>query len=238
MKRTIWIGLAVAAAVAGIWTGRADAGAPAADKDTRQVMAYAEAFMAEGYTFTLQHHGTADERQGTRLVKELSRLTELERKDSAADGLQETYRLGGEAGTLTLVHGAKSGKLQEVLILEGTEANKDTILELQRRLSGLLSKETQNGRWSTKVQGDWEQPAGSALTPEEAVEQTAEDMLGAERSGMYRDSGTVSMTFTSDELTQTASKRDRTALQTSLRHHSETGGWKLTVGAPMLTGEF
>jgi hypothetical protein len=219
---------------------------PAAD--AALVLEYADHMAADGYTLRLQRYGHTTEREASRLVKELAETVGLEQTGSGTNGLQEAYELAGGKGSLTLIRsgngsgpgsgaGSANGKVQTFLVLEGTHEDSSGLLELQALMEPVLAKASDGGRWSVKVQGDM---AGTGEAPqrEQAAVDWAGRLMEARMNGAYREGGISNLIFASDRLAVKATKDDDTALQVSIRQDTETGGWKLAVGAPMLTGEF
>jgi hypothetical protein len=244
MKRSVslvWIVLAIAAAAVGMWNGRAGAGASGAAEETARVLAFADQTLAHNYHISLQYYGEMDGQNADALVSRMDGILDLERMQTAAPDLQTAYRLNAGSGTITFVrHGGTEGRVQSVVRLEGGRQDTAQLLLLQSELDALLAPVSDNGLWSTKTEGSWNavESAEKGVSPEKAVEALAEGLLKAKPQDVYREGSMSHMTFTSEMLSVKASKRNATALQTSLLRDSVTGEWKLAIGAPLLTGEF
>ncbi len=239
--------LAVAVAFGGIWAGRADAteartaGVPTAESQAGTVLDYASGILSDDYRFTLQHYGEIRGQAAVGLVREIASSTAMVKLETRAPELQEAYRLEEASGTLTLIREPNTDRISTLLVLEGTKDSRESVLTLRDRLDAALEKASAGGRWSTKVTGSLNRPAGEAVSgqaAETAVTSAASRLLEARSNGVYRDRGLVNLTFASGLLPEKASGRDDTALQIALRLDTESGSWKAAVGAPMLTGEF
>lgn len=235
----VWIVLAVASAVVGIWNGRAGAGtAGEAAVAAGRILDFADEALAEDYRISLQFYGETDWRKAEALVQDMDDALGLESLDSAAGELQAAYRLMNGPGTVTFLWNEKAEEWITVVRLEGDRREAGRLLELQEALDALLEQAADNGLWSTKAEGAWRSGSSAEGVPERQVEELAGARLKAQRKAVYREGAMSHMTFTSELLPVKASKKDNTALQTSLHRDSETGNWKLAVGAPLLTGEF
>jgi hypothetical protein len=81
-------------------------------------------------------------------------------------------------------------------------------------------------------------PAGEGLSPESALAAVAQPFLAQPREA-YEDAGTYSVSYTSKALAQTVrSGRHNISLQAALHRDSESGSWRLTLGAPIITSEY
>lgn len=231
------LGLAAALWFGG-WNGHADAEAKNTDTGSEQVLALAASQLKDGYTVSLQWFGQVAQEEMAKLKAELEAIVGLD-KVEAASADQESYSFGleGQVGSLAFVHAGHGQHVQVVVRLEGTSGKAAEMISLQSILSDSLSGWDKDGLWTTKAQGAWKLPAEEA-SHETKLSGAVEDTLKGQVTSIYKDLGIVSMTFRSELLPVKASKEDATALQTAYQQDTETGEWKLSIGAPMLTGEF
>jgi hypothetical protein len=231
------LGLAAALWFGG-WNGHADAEAKDTDTGSERVLALASSQLKDGYTVSLQWYGQVKQDVAAELKTELGAIIGLE-KIGAASADQESYRLVTEEleGSLTFVQAGHGQHVQVVVSLEGTPVQASGMITLQSKLADSLSGWDKEGLWTTKAQGVWSLP-GEDASRQGKLSGAVEDTLKGQVSSIYKDRGIVSMTFRSELLPVKASKEDATALQTAYQQDTETGEWKLSIGAPMLTGEF
>jgi hypothetical protein len=201
--------------------------------DVGPVLEFASLSMAEGYTVSLQWFGHMDAGQASGL-KEL-----LHSNFRVDDTTGSTVRLVAQEtgsslqGTWSRLSGGHEG--EAFLRLEADGAEAEALAAAGSRIDGWLREAGAEGDWSVKAAGVWKDT--EALQPERAVSGLAETLLAAQELDTYKDQGIVN-TLYKTERTGLKAAGTQAGLQTALHRNSETGGWNLAVGAPMLTGEF
>lgn len=150
----------------------------------------------------------------------------------------------GLQGSLSLLEGEP---VQASLLLEAPAAQADALAEVRSRIDQWLDERDSDGAWSVKAEGIWgidymqsaDTGSGEQLELiQEQVVSMAGKVLGAQRADSYREGSLAHDTYRSATLPFETAGAEGIKLQTAVRQDTETGEWKVAVGAPMLSGEF
>jgi len=141
-------------------------------------------------------------------------------EQAAASGIKTTFWLveSGAEGTRSLV-----------LKLEGTGGQLEELALAKKRLGDRLELLGAVGDWTAMIRGSWKanDPADAQAAVQLLVNQAA-GSLGAKAINRYREGNSASVSF------EVAGE----SMQAAVHKHSESGIWQLSVGTPLLTGEF
>jgi hypothetical protein len=198
-----------------------------------RVIAFASRSMAEDYTISIQWYGHMDEAQSAGLKEQLQPGFLLVESAAGVVSLSSAGEGSRLRGSWSRLSGSHTGEVFLRLEADGTDAR--ALAEAGSRVDGWLREAGAAGDWSVKAAGVWSGDA--ALHPEEEVSGLARTLLAAEKLETYKDQGIVN-TLYKTELIGFKAEGTEAGFQTALHRNSETGGWNLAVGAPMLTGEF
>ncbi len=197
------------------------------------VIAFASMSMAGDYTVSIQWYGHMDEAQSAGLKEQLQPGFLLVESAAGVVSLSSAGEGSRLRGSWSRLSGSHAGEV--FLRLEADETDARALAEAGSRVDGWLRAAGAAGDWSVKAAGVWNGHA--ALQPEDGVSGLARTLLAAEKLETYKDQGIVN-TLYKTELIGFKAEGTEAGFQTALHRNSETGGWNLAVGAPMLTGEF
>lgn len=210
---------------------------------------FARASLQDSYHISIRwngelERGTAEE-LATRLENDFdSRITA---SASEHGGIyRELADKGGKGvqGSLSLLEGEP---VQISLLLEAPAAQADSLAEVRSRIDEWLDERGSDGAWSVKMEGTWGIGANQSADTDSGeqleiiqhqVVSMAGKVLGAERADSYHEGSLAHDTYRSARLPFEAAGAEGIKLQTAVRQDTETGEWKVAVGAPMLSGEF
>ncbi|MDF2923231.1 MAG: hypothetical protein K0R57_2145 [Paenibacillaceae bacterium] len=258
IKGWISIGLALAA-IAGWswWTNQAEAipgsmgsrveaasGIPLLSGERfSKLQEFASASMQDGYRSSMQWHGELSGEDYSLLREKLYHFF----GDKKADGSGTAGGSGGFgqndgweiAGTLAAAPAKPGNEAVHALILLEAEAGEAfRLTEAAEQIGYWLAGLAATGSWTLKLEGTWLEQDGNSSVLSQVLAGQAKRILQAEENGRFQDNGMLNLTFRSSLLADIVVDAGGTAMQTALRQDTETGEWKLAIGAPLLTGEF
>jgi hypothetical protein len=142
--------------------------------------------------------------------------------------------------TLTMA-GTKDGRPDYLVVkleAEGAAARKAAV-EWMEQTGKILDELGSKADWNVMAQGALNPAFAGENPPPEAVMGKLALDLGAKPAEQYTDAGTSSVSFTSDRFAvYVRSGRNRIAFQAALHRVTESGEWRLTLGAPLITSEY
>lgn len=152
---------------------------------------------------------------------------------AAARGARVTLLLAGSsdgASSFMIVKLEAQGPIEQGALLDWQR-------DVERRLASLGVR----GAWNAMLQGPLAAsaaPGDGVKSPEAALAAAARPFRAQPREA-YEDAGTYSVSYETTTLAQTLrSGSHDISLQAALHRDSENGGWRLTLGAPLITTEY
>lgn len=150
---------------------------------------------------------------------------------------------GGARVTLLLAGSSDGASSFMIVKLEAQgPIEREALLDWQRDAERRLASLGVRGAWNAMLQGPLASKAapggGTAVSPEAALAAAAQPFRAQAREA-YEDSGTYSVSYETKSLAQTIrSGRHDIGLQAALHRDSQSGAWRLTLGAPLITTEY
>lgn len=245
MLNKLWILFLIGMAFTGLIIGWVHQARANAGNDAERLVNVTKPLLENDLKLTFKYMGVAKvcSKQanllsiGTSLSKELE-LPQAAGLDPANDRLYTTELKGSEqdAITLKLMWMEASSNCYMVLKRETTVSPRgDSLLSWQKQTSAMLNKLGIAGEWNVMLQG---MASDDAAEPTELMNTLVANLRG-EVLETYRDQGTLSYSLFSEDFDAGIHSRDqRLNLQVAVHRDSESGGLKVTVGTPIITGEY
>lgn len=224
-------------------------GQPERSAGMSSMLDFAREGLEESYQVSAQWTGSIDREQANRLMEQLEAvyaLGILHQDNNHLSGEFAGAAGGSFAGSISLMEEG-SGRVQAFLQLEAEAADEAQLSAARDLLDSWLGAHEEPGSWSVKLTGQWRDSLDSeaeglqkhmADAVQLQVELLAERVLGAGQAGIYQEGNMVNATYYSETLPFLLPGGHTTRLQTALHQDTETGQWRISVGAPMLSGEF
>ncbi|TDF97113.1 YwmB family TATA-box binding protein [Paenibacillus piri] len=249
MKRLLEYGVAVCLA-AGIAGGLWAVHATAANNDIELLLPLADQLLAADRKVIIKHTGSyrsyTDSSDFERIGKQLRAQLELDRSGSrpaeisAAQG-QLLYKASAVQadgiGTTLLWIGFADGTTELVISAEAAGGhNTAGIAQVQKRLSRELEAIGITPYWNVMIQGT---PATAYEAPGSWLQAPLARQLHVREIGRYEDAGSVSVSYYSPQIRETAGRGEQKMnLQTAVHRDSKTERPRMTIGTPAISIEY
>lgn len=229
--------------LAGIWADFAEAEARArdaaaplspaefvSDDGLNRLLQFAAAHLGDEYQAVFNWHGTLDKETAILLNGHLTT------EDDSPSGWQ---------ALLSVDQPTADERIHAAIELRADPANSgdwltaSNIEAVRSHIQNILDDGGAVGDWSVKLNGTWTGAGTDETKTASAMQRQVADMLQVAANSIYLDKGIINITYGSQYGGGINGQHTAAAvLQTALHRDTETGSWKLSIGAPMLTGEF